>query len=459
MSHSTKSTELLNVADAAADTQDLSDVPFRELPIRALQLANNPAKTQALCQVLKEMKSRRLDFDWQDQKGNTLFHRLASTPGHDWALLRQTFEQVLPIKWERKHREAPSTDGLKPSSLLETAKHAVTSWVRSVIEPVRSSILPTAFEQKNPVDYTPLAVALVAQNLPFAQIAWDYNNQLFTPSKDSNTGQEMQTWLQGFMHCDSDAQGKACIDWLMSALKHECGKTDLEHSFIPFLNQALEEGSTQKWLGYFIVHCAEFGELKKLMLFDSIVKHGYVMTAADTEKCQGYRDKIKDFTLLCAHEDGLTTQVKALASTLVGLYLEALESWITVKLREEAKAGYFTSTPVEPAKWAEVEKLRAQIVPFFTAEFQETWQAFGTAIAALEESLITNNAPDQQKIQTWLEAERMARQPVLTFEHADSELQEVLRPSLTSAADLARCGRDASGTMGTLKAGFSPKPH
>lgn len=227
--------------------------------------------------------------------------------------------------------------------------------------------------------------------------------------------------------------------------------------FRVFLNQKfdmLDEGSTEKWLGDFILS-ADYGALTKLDLFDHIKKHGYVLTARDEKKCTHYREQIRDYTELLAKNSSRQTQIVHLAKSMMSLYLEAVSQWITEKFADENRS-FLSGSSVEPQKRAAVEKFRQHLTPFYAGDDSpETLEVFQAELEDFELHLLQQyTALDQVKARAWLLQEKTLREPV-RIDEMDVVLPRV--PSITHAAD-ADPATLASSSSAPVTATLTAKP-
>ncbi len=404
------------------DTSKLATLRSRELKGRALMLATQADCTAELCDILRELKSREANFNWHDENQSTLFHRLARTLNHDWALLSTTFKEVFPEEWLRVSREAHlQVFDPAPRSMFDRLDSWISQRVVDMTESIRASLFELPFERKDPKDQTALSIALDVGNLPFAKIAWDYNNQLSTLIKNQQTRQEQYAWMCGIVRYTADEQGKELIDWLMNALKHESERNG--NNFIVFLNQELYQGASQKWFGHFITHSADFGPLTKLGLFNQLKQHGYTLTTEDLERCAHYNSQITDYAALCQQKERLAMQVSGLSKTLLALYVDALRQWILEKLSDETR-GLFSSSSSEPQKKAEVVKLRQNLSPLWTSDYPEVFQVLETGLAEFATQIMLERPKDAKKIEEWLAEERSLRVPAVE----DNDLVLVAMP-------------------------------
>ncbi len=438
-------------AENQTELKDLSELPdltqlsVQELRHKASELATQPTHTQLLCQVLKQLHTSKAKFDWVDPNGDTLFHLLAQTPGHDWTALRQTFLEVLPKNWLRQPCEEPLT-GVKetPGAILERFDR----WIAQKVE----SLFSTPFEQKNRAGQTVLSTALTHKNLACAQIAWDYNDQLFTLVKDSQT--QVEVWIYAMESHTPDEEGQAIMDWLLSSLEKECQKASINFSL--YLNQKSDfaEHSKDKWFGNFIVHAA-FGPLTKLDLFEHIKKHGYILTESDNKQCEHYSAQIRDYAQLLAQNDNCKAQIANLAKVIVELYLGALGQWITEKFADENR-GFLSGSSSEPQKSAALAKLRADVIPFYTNNSPDTLAVFQTEIETFESRIVlAQTLQDQIKVRAWLLQEKKLREPAI------DDMTVVLSsvPGITHAAEGARLTAAANAVTPVVAASSKPVFH
>lgn len=244
------------------------------------QFAKDNTKTADLCTALRLLKQHDTRFDWVDAEGNTFFHYLADTCEHDWFLLTETLKAIFP-----------KSKGYSSLKSLWTLGCSILPETLAEVETLRSEWFPAPFERKNQHQETPLSRALRAQNLPFAQLAWEYHNTLRTKISLQGIYANLPTWFEAIQSYRNNANSQALLGWVLRTLFIECDKAN--DDFYALINISRRDAPGVHWIGHLITSNWRMSDSDKVALFAQINKY-YQQTKEDRAAYVSYCQRLSE---------------------------------------------------------------------------------------------------------------------------------------------------------------------